>query len=250
MSVLEIEDLRVTYGTKGGDVPAVRGVTFNIDTGQVLGLAGESGCGKSTIAGAILRLHPPSTEIEGEVTLDGQDVLALTPGKLRALRWTGSSMVFQGALHALNPVLKIGDQIAEAIRVHGLAGEKEAFVRAGALLEQVGLPPRRINDYPHELSGGQKQRVALARGLINRPRLLLLDEPTLGLAPVVVADLWRRLMAMAKDGTAILLAEQRAALALGVASRGLVLSRGRVVRRGSAAELTADPSLVDLMAGG
>src|SRR6187431_1287592 len=101
MSVLSVEDLRVTYRTKGGDVPAVRGVNFTIDKGEVLGLAGESGCGKSTIAGAILRLHSSATKIEGTMLLDGQDVLALSPGKLRAARWTGASIVFQGALHAL-----------------------------------------------------------------------------------------------------------------------------------------------------
>ncbi|HVD67523.1 MAG TPA: ATP-binding cassette domain-containing protein, partial [Actinomycetota bacterium] len=162
MSVLSVRDLEVTYSTKGGDVPAVRGVSFDIGKGEVLGLAGESGCGKSTIAGAILRLHAAQTKIGGAITLDGEDVLGLSPGKLRATRWTGASIVFQGALHTLNPVQKVGDQIVEAITVHHMAADKEAYVRAGALLEQVGLPPRRIDDYPHELSGGQKQRVMIA----------------------------------------------------------------------------------------
>src|SRR3954464_10383210 len=107
MSVLNVEDLRVTYTTKGGDVPAVRGVSFAIDKGEVLGLAGESGCGKSTIAGAILRLHSAHTKIEGTLELDGMNILELSPGKLRAARWTAASIVFQGALHALNPVQKI-----------------------------------------------------------------------------------------------------------------------------------------------
>ena len=108
MSLLEIDDLRVTYQTKGGAVPAVRGVTVAVERGQVMGLAGESGCGKSTIAGAILRLLPASTKVEGRVVLDGEDILGLSPGRLRAVRWAGASIVFQGAQHALNPVQRVG----------------------------------------------------------------------------------------------------------------------------------------------
>ena len=181
MSLLEIDDLRITYQTKGGPVPAVRGVTVAVERGQVMGLAGESGCGKSTIAGAILRLLPASTKVEGRVVLDGEDILGLSPGRLRAVRWAGASIVFQGAQHALNPVQRVSDQIAEAIIVHGQASEKAAKVRVGALFEQVGLAPRRINDYPHELSGGQKQRVMIAMALACNPSLVIADEPTTAL---------------------------------------------------------------------
>ena len=116
--VLRLRDLRITYRTESGEVPAVRGVDLDIQTGEVIGLAGESGCGKSTIAGAILRLLPKTAKIEGEIVLDGEDVLAMKPGRLRAVRWTGASLVFQGAMHALNPVQKVGDQIGEAITIH------------------------------------------------------------------------------------------------------------------------------------
>jgi peptide/nickel transport system ATP-binding protein len=242
MSVLTVRDLRVSYQTKGGAVPAVRGVDLEIEKGEVLGLAGESGCGKSTIAGAILRLHPESTTIEGGVTLDGQDVLALTPGKLRALRWTGSSMVFQGALHALNPVLKIGDQIAEAIRVHGLAGEKEAFVRAGALLEQVGLPPRRINDYPHELSGGQKQRVMIAMALACNPSLIIADEPTTALDVMVQAQVLQLLRSLQHDlGLAMLFITHDLSVLVEVSDRLAIMYAGKIVEEGPARTVFREP---------
>ena len=130
MSVLSVRDLVVEYGTTGGGVPAVRGVDLEVDRGEVLGLAGESGCGKSTIAGAILRLLPAKTKVTGRIELDGNDILELTPGKLRAVRWTSGSIVFQGAMHAMNPVQRIGEQIMEPIIVHGQSGERSPHVIA------------------------------------------------------------------------------------------------------------------------
>ncbi|HET6715080.1 MAG TPA: ATP-binding cassette domain-containing protein, partial [Actinomycetota bacterium] len=121
MSVLSVRDLEVTYKTQAGPIPAVRGVSLDIDPGEVLGLAGESGCGKSTVVNAILRLLPVGTTVSGEVLLNGEDVLTMKPGRLRAVRWTGASVVFQGAMHAMNPVQRIGDQLAEAIVLHGQA---------------------------------------------------------------------------------------------------------------------------------
>ncbi len=235
MSVLSVEDLRVTYKTKGGDVPAVRGVNFAIEKGEVLGLAGESGCGKSTIAGAILRLHSAQTKIEGKLELDGKDILSLTPGKLRAVRWTGASIVFQGALHALNPVQKIGDQIAEAITVHGMATEKEAMVRAGALLEQVGLPPRRIDDYPHELSGGQKQRVMIAMALACSPALIIADEPTTALDVMVQAQVLQLLRSLQHDlGLAMLFITHDLSVLVEVSDRLAIMYAGKIVEEGRA----------------
>ena len=242
MSVLSVRDLEVTYSTKGGDVPAVRGVSFDIGKGEVLGLAGESGCGKSTIAGSILRLHAAQTRIGGEITLDGQDVLDLSPGKLRATRWTGASIVFQGALHTLNPVQKIGDQIVEAITVHHMAAKNEAYVRAGDLLEQVGLPPRRIDDYPHELSGGQKQRVMIAMALACSPSLIIADEPTTALDVMVQAQVLRLLRSLQHDlGLAMLFITHDLSVLVEVSDRLAIMYAGKIVEEGAATEVFHTP---------
>ncbi len=242
MSVLSVRDLAVTYRSKSGDVPAVRGVSFDIKKGEVLGLAGESGCGKSTIAAAILRLHSAGTKIEGTMLLDGEDVLAMRPGRLRAVRWTGASIVFQGALHALNPVKRIGAQITEAITTHQMSSDRGARVRAGELLEQVGLPSRRIDDFPHELSGGQKQRVMIAMALACSPSLVIADEPTTALDVMVQAQVLRLLRSLERDlGLAMLFITHDLSVLVEVSDRLAIMYAGKIIEEGSARTVFTSP---------
>ncbi len=206
----------------------------SVEAGEIVALLGGNGAGKTTLLETVLGFHP------GRVVLFGDDASSLTVeqrvqsgvGYVPEGRRVFAGLTVRENLEASSslPALQRRRRVEEMLALFPMLGERS---KARAWL----------------LSGGQQQMLALARALMDRPRLLLLDEPTLGLAPVVVADLLRRLAAMTADGTAVLLAEQRAALALGVARRGLVLSRGQVVRRGSAAELAADPTLADLMAG-
>jgi peptide/nickel transport system ATP-binding protein len=243
MSVLSVRDLEVTYSTQAGPVPAVRGVSLDIDKGEVLGLAGESGCGKSTVVNAILRLLPQGATTSGQVLLNNEDVLTMKAGRLRAVRWTGASVVFQGAMHALNPVQRIGDQLAEAIVIHKLSAEKEAIVRAGDLLEKVGLPPRRLRDYPHELSGGQKQRVMIAMALSCSPSLIIADEPTTALDVMVQAQVLSLLNKLQHEmGLAMLFITHDLSVLVEVCDRLAIMYAGKIVEEGPSGPVFDKPA--------
>jgi peptide/nickel transport system ATP-binding protein len=243
MSVLEVNDLSIAYTTQAGPVPAVRGVSFAIEKGEVLGLAGESGCGKSTIGLALLRLLPRGTDIQGRILLDGRDVLAMTPSELGAVRWTEGSIIFQGAQHALDPVIRVGEQIVEAIAAHGQAGRREAIVRAGELLERVGLPARRVNDYPHEFSGGQKQRVMIAMALACGPKLVIADEPTTALDVMVQAQVLQLLQELQRDlGLSLLFITHDLSVLMEVSDRIAVMYAGKLVETGPADDVLGSPS--------
>ncbi|OFW71629.1 MAG: dipeptide/oligopeptide/nickel ABC transporter ATP-binding protein [Actinobacteria bacterium RBG_16_68_12] len=238
--LLAVRDLNVTYRSEAGAVPAVRGVSFDLAPGETLGLAGESGCGKSTIAGALLRVLPRGTEVTGEVLLDGEDVLGMKPGRLRAVRWTEMSIVFQGALHALNPVQRVGDQIAEAIEVHRTAENSES--RVAELLETVGMPARRAGDFPHQLSGGQRQRILIALALACNPRILIADEPTTALDVMVQAQVLELLERLQKELalSMIFITHDLSTLSY-VCRRTAVMYAGRIIEEGLADEVFARP---------
>jgi peptide/nickel transport system ATP-binding protein len=245
MSLLELRNLRVTYRSERGDVPAVRGVDLTIERGQTVGLAGESGCGKSTIAGAVLRLLPKDTLVEGSVLLDGEDVYAMKPGQLRAVRWSGAAIVFQGALHSLNPVRRIGGQIEEALLLHAVdlgLDRGQARRRVGELLERVGLRADRARSYPHQLSGGQRQRVLIAMALACEPDLLIADEPTTALDVMVQAQVLALLAELQLDrGLALLFITHDLSVLNSTCERLVVMYAGRVVEEGPSRELFADP---------
>jgi peptide/nickel transport system ATP-binding protein len=243
MSVLEVSDLEIEYSSREGGVPAVRGVSFAIERGQVLGLAGESGCGKSTIGLGLLRLLPRGTRVSGRILLNGADVLAMQPRELGAVRWSQGSIIFQGAQHALDPVIRVGDQIEEAILAHGLATRRAAAVRAGELLEKVGLPTRRATDFPHEFSGGQKQRVMIAMALACDPQLVIADEPTTALDVMVQAQVLRLLTTLQADlGLSMLFITHDLSVLVDVADRMAVMYAGRVVEEGPADEVWERPA--------
>ncbi len=241
--LLRFDDVGVTYRGDGGDVPAVRSVSLSVARGEIVGLAGESGCGKSTLASTILRLQPASAKVTGRVLVEGEDVQTMKWGALRALRWAGASIIFQGALHSLNPVQRIGDQLAEPIRVHEEGIDPSALAsRVEALLDQVGLAPNRARSYPHQLSGGQRQRVMIAMALACRPSLIVADEPTTALDVMVQAQVLGVMSDLVKrlDVGMMLISHDLSVLA-DLCDRIVVMYAGRVVEQGPAKEVFDSP---------
>ncbi len=230
--LLDVSDLHVTYRSTRGPIPAVRGVSFQLASGETMGLAGESGSGKSTMTMALLRLVPEGTTVTGSVTLAGEDVLAMKPGRLRAVRWAEAAVVFQGAQHVLNPVRRVSWQIQEAIDVHSGTN------KVADLLEQVGIPRWRLDAYPHELSGGQKQRVMIAMALACDPQLLIADEPTTALDVMVQAQVLQLLADLQRDrGLAMIFITHDLSVLSTVADRLAVMYAGRLVETGPAKEM-------------
>ena len=238
-ALLEVRDLVVEYGR----VRAVDGVNLRIETGEILGLAGESGCGKSTVANAILRiLRPPAHIVSGSVLFQGDDLVVKSIEELRRYRWRNVSMVFQSAMNALNPVMRVGNQFVDMMQAHERISKRRAIVRAGELLELVGIDKRRVRAYPHELSGGMRQRVIIGMALALSPELIILDEPTTALDVVVQREILQEVEALKRDfGFAVLFITHDLSLLLEFADRIAIMYAGEIVESGPAAKLASDP---------
>jgi peptide/nickel transport system ATP-binding protein len=240
---MQVEDLHVWFDLQdGGELHAVQGVSLSIDPGERLGLVGESGCGKTTTALAIMGLLPPSASVSGRVLLDGKDILAGGEATIRPHRWVDVAIVFQGAMNALNPVSTVGAQIVEALELHRRAEGAQARARAGELLESVGIPAARGSRFPHELSGGMRQRAAIAMALSCNPRILIADEPTTALDVMVQAQILELLDSLCRDfGLALLLVTHDLPVVAQLCDYGTVMYAGEIVERGSVDALYHDP---------
>lgn len=194
MNLLNVENLKTYFFTREGVVKAVDDVSFNLDKEEALGLAGESGCGKTTTALSIMKLIPsPGRIVGGRIVLDGKDVLQMQDEEIKKMRWKEVSLVFQGAMNALNPVLTIGRQIVEAIRTHEKTTAEEAWKRAEYLMELVGISRDRVKEYPHEFSGGMRQRAMIAMALACNPKIVIADEPVTALDVIIQAQILKLL---------------------------------------------------------
>lgn len=245
MHLLDVQELTMYYLIeRRGWVKAVDRVSFHIDKGEALGLVGESGCGKSSLGITILRILPYNARIlGGKVILEGRDVLSIPEEQFRKeVRWKKISMVFQGAMNALNPVMKIGDQIAEAIMIHENVSKKEAIERAKQLLKLVGIDPSRVNHYPHEFSGGMRQRAMIAMALACNPALLIADEPTTALDVIVQAQVLKLIRDIQQQvGISTLLVTHDLSIVAELCDKVAVMYAGKIVEYGSTNEVYYKP---------
>lgn len=244
--LLQVRELKSYFFTRTGLVKAVDDVSFEIAAGETLALVGESGCGKSMTSLSILRLVPePGKIVDGEIIFDGHDLLRMPPTEIRRIRGNQISMIFQEPMTSLNPVLKIGEQIAEVLRLHRGMTNSEALQQAAQLLTDVGIPAAesRLRDFPHQLSGGQRQRVMIAIALACDPKLLIADEPTTALDVTIQAQIMALLADLARDRQmATLLISHDLGVVAGYADRVAVMYAGKIVEYAKVKQLFANPS--------
>jgi peptide/nickel transport system ATP-binding protein len=244
--ILDVKNLKTVFFTPSGLFKAVDDVSFHVRRGETLAIVGESGCGKSVSALSIMRLvpNPPGKIVDGSVTLEGTNLLALDEEEMRGIRGNRMSMIFQEPMTSLNPVMRIGDQITEAVRLHQNKTAKEAWARAVEMLRLVRIPEpeRRAREYPHQLSGGMRQRAMIAMALACRPALLIADEPTTALDVTIQAQILALIVDLQKElGTGLILITHDLGVVAQTAQRVIVMYAGRKVEEASVDDLFADP---------
>ena len=243
--LLSIKNLTVVFKTRLGEVPVIDDVSFSIAPGEIMGIVGESGCGKTMTSLAIMRLMPEQGKVtSGSIRLSGEDLVVASEARMRGLRGNEISMVFQEPMTSLNPVFSVGEQIAEVLKAHQGLSKSEAREHAVELLESVKipLPSRRANDYPHQLSGGMRQRVMIAIALACKPKVLIADEPTTALDVTVQAHIFELLHELRdQTGTSIILITHDMASVAEMAERVMVMYAGRKVEEGPVEEILSNP---------
>lgn len=245
MSLLEVRGLKTVFHASNGILPAVNQISFNIRPGEILGVVGESGCGKSVTALSILRLiSPPGQISSGEILFDGVDLLKLSEKEMQRIRGSKIAMIFQEPMTSLNPVLSVGDQVGETLRIHKRFSRKQARIAAIDLLKAVKIadPEKRVDEYPHQLSGGMRQRVMIAMAIACRPALLIADEPTTALDVTIQAQILELLQSLrAEFGLSMLLITHALGVVAEVADRVIVMYTGKIVEEATTSELFANP---------
>ncbi|EGU29095.1 ABC transporter ATP-binding protein [Vibrio scophthalmi] len=241
--IIKIRNLCVDYITDTGDFNAVKSVSFDIGKGEIFGLAGESGCGKSTIAFAINRLHkPPAFISAGQIHFEGRDLLKLSDKEIGAIRWSEIAMVFQSAMNSLNPVLPIKEQFADVLRHHRGMNEEQATKRAEQLLDLVNIPRDRLSEYPHQFSGGMRQRLVIAIALSLNPKLIVMDEPTTALDVVVQREILQQIYQLREEfGFSVLFITHDLALMSQLCNRIAIMRHGEIVEVNSSKQIRNNP---------
>jgi oligopeptide/dipeptide ABC transporter ATP-binding protein len=245
-ALLEIRDLQTSFFTSDGEVRAVNGVTFSIEAGKTMGLVGESGCGKSVTALSVIQLLTKGTGriVGGEILYEGENIAAFSEERMRTIRGNDISMIFQEPMTSLNPVFSVGEQIAEAVRIHQKLGRREARNRAVEMLRLVKIaePEKRLNDYPHQMSGGMRQRVMIAMALSCNPKLLIADEPTTALDVTIQAQILDLISELQEQlGMAVLMITHDLGVVAEQADEVAVMYAGKIIEHATPATIFANP---------